>query len=196
MIIEQNKVEVPISVQVVTFNRPKKLRVLISAIICQTFENWSLHVVHDGPSEDAAAICNSFSDDRIHYYETETVNGAWGHPNRDWALSLMDGEYMLFTNDDNYYVPEFMERLLNKAQQEGLDFVYCDMVHNHQNYQVLRTEPRRCHIDMGAFLVKTALAKQVGFKDYDYCGDGVFVEKVVASGARIGKAEGILFVHN
>ena len=64
---------------------------------------------------------------------------------------------------------------------------------------VLQTYPRKLMIDIGCFIVRTALAKQVGFRDKTHNGDGTYVEDIVSrfgQTMRIGKLNKVLFVHN
>jgi hypothetical protein len=110
------------------------------------------------------------------------------------------------TNDDNYYVPVFLEEMFRKADSEALDLVLCDMVHSHNHpgnrpqdsYNAFTTEPRTNSVDIGCFIVKTELAKAVGFRDKSFAGDGTFVDDIMSSDPPVkwGKIDKILFVHN
>jgi hypothetical protein len=60
------------------------------------------------------------------------------------------------------------------------------------------TRPERGSLDMGCFIARTALAKQVGFRDKGHDGDATYFEDLVkaAGNARLLKVERTLFVHN
>jgi len=113
-------------------------------------------------------------------------------------------DFCLLTNDDNYYVPIFVEEIQKVIKRENPDIMYFDMVHSyafdhHPNpipYQTLITEPLLYRIDIGSFVFRTELGKSVGFKRNDFFADGAFFEDMKATGARIVKIPKVLFVHN
>jgi hypothetical protein len=179
-----------------SYRGPSQAMLLALSFINQTYQKWVLHFMNDGSDPSTREAVESLKDDRIRYHESETVNGYWGHPNREWGLAFVDTPYMMWTNHDNYYVPTFLQEMLDKLESDDSDFVYCDMVHSHQKYNILRTWPAVGGVDMGAFIVKSKIAKKIGFPYRDFCADGRFVEDVVSSGAKISKVEKFLFVHN
>lgn len=186
-----------VSVICSAYQRPRQIEVLLHCFLCQTYTDWEIHVMHDSVSEEIRKIVTGFNDKRIFYHESEIRYNDFGHTLREQGLNFVTGDYLMWTNDDNYYVPVFLERMLNNIQSGDYDFVYCDMVHSHEDYHVLVTQPAFCKIDMGAFIVKTSIAQEVRFPDRDFCADGKFVERVMAlEGIRTVKVEQILFVHN
>ena len=185
------------------FNRVIQLRRMIDCFIIQTNPNWQLHIIHDGPApKEAKFIVSTYKDERIHFEETEKINGAWGHPNRSYMLRKMvlnHYDYVLITNDDNDYVPVFVEKMLKKAKGNA-GMVYCDAVHSYLDYEILKSRIQENYIDMGSFIVRVDVAKKVGFTDRHYSADGSFAVKCAEycnyrrlSVIYIPKA---LFVHN
>ena len=66
-------------------------------------------------------------------------------------------------------------------------------------YNVLRSMPKKGCIDIGSFIVKSEMAREVGFKDKSFAADGVFVEKLMEryrGKIKSAKVEQVLFVHN
>jgi hypothetical protein len=92
----------------------------------------------------------------------------------------------------------------NKVDSDDLDLVLCNMVHSHDwpgrgNYIAFVTEPQKHCVDIGSFVVKTEIAKAVGFRDKTFAGDGTFIEDIMQNSGRAvkwGKVDKILFVHN
>jgi len=168
----------------VAFHRPTPLKILIGSFIVQTNPDWILHIVHDGaaPQQIYEAI-NSYSDPRIQFECTPQVNGHWGHPNRGAMLrklTLNHRDYVLITNDDNYYVPIFVEEFFKECRKPCTGFVYCDTLHSYQKYDVLKTELKENHIDMGSFIVRLDVARKVGFKHRHFSADGTYAIECVA----------------
>ena len=112
--------------------------------------------------------------------------------------------FSLLTNDDNYYVPIFVEEIRKVLDTTDVDIVYFDMVHSHLindlpnpiGYQTLITEPRLNRLDIGSFVFKTELGQAVGFKDRGFAADGVFFESLKLHNPKIWKIPKVLFVHN
>jgi len=88
----------------------------------------------------------------------------------------------------------------------GPDIVMCDMIHSHNKpggrkqapYNFFETRPQRLSVDMGCFMARSALAKQVGFRDKTHDGDATYFEDIVraAGTPKVVKVPHVLFVHN
>jgi len=63
--------------------------VLAVSLIEQTYENWELLIVHEGPQDDIGEIGKSIieSDKRIRFIETDKRANDWGHTPRQLGLS-------------------------------------------------------------------------------------------------------------
>lgn len=175
------------------------LRGLISAFLCQTRQDWQMLVIHDGPNPEFIWHMQSYkSDRRIEWMQTEDHYADHGHSLRAIALNepKLNTEWLLWTNDDNYYVPTFLEWMLGAGEDHDLDLVMCDMLHDHREYQVLPAKLKRGHIDVGAFIVRVELAKRIGFNHRDYAADWHFLEELLEEDISVGKMPAVLFVHN
>jgi len=196
----------------VAYKRYRNLPVLIHSFLAQTLQNFRLIVIHDGPDDQMAALLAPYRDQHPGVFDfcfSARRHNDYGHSLRDMGIQLADTEYLLITNDDNYYAPRFLEFMFMPVHQQPDDppeIVFCDMIHSHLNpgvrqqlpYNPFETRPERNHIDMGCFIAKTTLAKQVGFRDKGFAGDATYFEDLVAAAAspRIVKIPMTLFVHN
>jgi len=187
----------------VAFERAIPLRIMIDCLLTQTNPNWELHIIHDGPASDKIKkIISSYCDPRIKFEETPKRLGQYGHPNRNYGLSKLafnHKDFVLITNDDNYYVPKFVEYMFNAAKTQ-VGMVYCDTVHNYINYDVLQTHIKVGQIDMGSFIVRVDVAKKVGFDSVKVEADGIYAVKCSEycrkSNLRIRSIKRPLFIHN
>jgi glycosyltransferase involved in cell wall biosynthesis len=199
-----------LAIYCVAYKRYDKIPVLVHSLMCQSYRDFRLVVVHDGEDVQMRGILEGFKAsylDRFDFSFTESRRNDFGHSLRAMAIDQCDSEFILLTNDDNYYVPSFLERMFNKIGSEDLDLVLCDMVHSHErpggrlqdNYTAFFTKPQKYDVDIGCFIVKSDLAKVVGFRDKTSAGDGTFVNDIMKNGGRTvkwGKVNKILFVHN
>jgi hypothetical protein len=103
------------------------------------------------------------------------------------------------TNDDNYYVPVFIEEMLQKATRT-VGIVSCNTVHSHFQYKVHESKLVESGIDMGAFIVRYPIAKAIGFKYDDFSADGKYAVEC-AEACRCNRFDTVhiskpLFIHN
>ena len=188
---------------IVAFERPINLRLLIDCFILQTDPRWKLYIMYDGPApKDICEIMGLYDDERIQFYASAKREGSYGHPNRKKMLDALQGDdmdYVLLSNDDNYYVPRFVEMMLAKCSRT-VGIVSCNTIHSHFEYKTHESQLKRGWIDMGAFLVKLPVAKAVGFTHRDFDADGMYAEECKTL-SMANKYECIhipksLFVHN
>lgn len=194
-----------IKVIVVAYRRTLPLRILIDSFRVQTDKRWELHVIHDGEvPTDVKRIFDTYAglEPQITFYRSECRKGNYGHPNRRLMLEKIDieeNDFILLTNDDNYYVPEFVN-YCHSHMTKTVGMIYFDMLHNYYSYDVLKTRPLINNIDMGAFIVRGSIAKKVGFKSDKYEADGIYCVACAnycrKNSFEIVKVPGILFVHN
>jgi len=188
----------------VAYHRAIPLRILIDSFLVQTKPNWILHIVHDGPApEDVKAVVALYTDPRIRYEETPVVNGRYGHPNRrDWLMKLPSNriDYVLMTNDDNYYVPKFVEYMNKESRKDMIGFIFCDTLHSYCDYDVMVTTVKECRIDMGSFVVRLDVAKKVGFNHIHHSADGAYAVECanycMQRRLRIVHINKPIFIHN
>jgi len=92
-----------VSVVMLTCNRPQFLSRAIQSVLDQSFENWELLVVHDGPNEQTVALMETWveRDPRIRYLRRErrgNIANACNH-----GISHARGEYIAILDDDDYW---------------------------------------------------------------------------------------------
>jgi glycosyltransferase involved in cell wall biosynthesis len=189
---------------VVTYQQESALDCLLKSLICQTLQNFNVLVIHDGPSPGTRAIVSAYPKN-FEYFETENRFNDFGHSLRQIGIDKTNTEFILLTNGDNYYAPRFTEFMFEAIDRQGLDLVFCDIVHSHVNpgestqpsYSFFRTRPFRLCIDIGCFIARSALAKKVGFRDRSFEGDATYFEGLLKTGrVTVGKVDKVLMVHN
>jgi glycosyltransferase involved in cell wall biosynthesis len=183
-----------------TYNRPHHLMCVINSIYSQTNPNWRIHVVADAIYDGYDKVKNYFIDDeKIKFSELEGPHNDWGHTARQYGVDNSKSEWVVMSGDDNYYVPHFLDYFLNSVDGETT-FVFCDMIHNWINneYVYLKTYPKKDHIDIGCFMSKTEMAKQIRLDKTRGDADGLFVEEYLTKfpNGKIMYIPKPLYVHN
>jgi hypothetical protein len=187
----------------VAFERPVQMVGLICSFVAQTNPNWELYIMYDGVVPESIQKAKGLIQDaRVKFTNSEVRNGNFGHPNRKVALESLpceETDFVLMTNDDNYYVPSYVEQMLDGIDK-NTGMVFCDTLHSYINHAVHYSMVRENGIDMGAFIVRADVAKWIGFKNIHFSADGAYAEECRIhcsnNGLRINYVPRPLFIHN
>lgn len=185
-----------------TFERPRTLRCVLASLQVQTEPDFEVIVTDNSRCLDMRrlnqAVIHALHDERFQYLWTgaaqcyEAANMAWPHA---------QGEYLCHPSDDGYYVPMFLELLLNRHE----DLVYCDMVYDPRStdrmhpvtqYRVVNVIPKLGTIDKGGFIVRRSRWGGFPWKENVTGADGLAVEKLIRARISHFKVPGVLWVHN
>ncbi|MDL2323561.1 glycosyltransferase [Ruminococcaceae bacterium OttesenSCG-928-A16] len=104
-----------ISVVVRTCSRPQVLRQTLLSLTHQTYNNFEVIVVEDGPDTSSAMIEQEFAGLGVRYFASGTHVGRGKNGNR--GLAEAAGEYLNFLDDDDYFYPDHLELMAQKAMQ-------------------------------------------------------------------------------
>lgn len=196
------KVNPKFSIIVVAYKRYNKLKCLLYSLLSQSFQDFEIIIIHDGIDEHHKLLFNNFeNDNRIKYIQTDVRYNDWGMSLRNIGLKISKGEWIINTNDDNYYTPNWLKEI-NDSIQDHINFIYYDAVlshdnilnHNKKDYGLLVPQIRHSYIDMGQFTVKSEIIKKYKFKSIAPA-DGELIEEMKHEliPHYINK---ILFIHN
>ena len=185
-----------------TYNSPDKLMLILQSLIVQTDSNWKAHVIIDGMTNDYRKVKDIYQDnDKVRFSHIEGPNKDWGHTARNYGLDEATGLYVVMTGDDNYYVPTFVQEMLD-ATVDKPKLVMCNMVHNNAygGYQVIDTAIKLSFIDIGNAMYKTDCIGDLRLDKTDYNADYTFASEFVGRSIKsvndIEKISKILYVHN
>lgn len=99
-----------VSVIVRTSNRPDILINALESIRQQTYENIEVIVIEDGKNEAEEMVQKEFSSLNLRYYATENRQGRSRAGNI--GLSMAQGSYFNFLDDDDVLYPQHIEMLM------------------------------------------------------------------------------------
>lgn len=157
----------------------------IDMIQKQTYKNVAILVIHSD-------MPNFAEIDEVVY--VDLVNGNdWGQAKAAYGLDSAVGKYVGFFNIDDQYEPDYIEKMVRKAEEENFDLVYCDYVSKEGD--IIVGEPKINKGTRGMFIVKRSFARHVGYRHRDYGADGKFLEELVEAGASHARLEEVLYVH-
>lgn len=184
-----------------TYNRPDLLMCTINSIVGQRSDKWKIHVVADCPPEGTLdKIMKYFEgDERIKFTILPERYNDFGHTPRNYGAQHATEDWIVMTGEDNYYTPVFVDHFLD-AVNPKVGFVFCNMVHNWMNFEYvpINCEPTWGSIDIGNFMIRRKLSKQLKLDTKLIQADGKYVEefKIKFPQQTIMKIDKILYVHN
>ena len=113
----------------------------------------------------------------------------WGHAKRAQGVDLARCDALGFFNADDSYELTYIEKMMAEIE-DGADAVYCSW----------NTIPN-CIFALGSstsgnFVVRTGLARAVGYPDRHYEADGTFINAIGAHATHIARVDDLLYHHN
>ena len=179
-----------VSINVRVKYAPDRLKLFLLSMQRQRHENWEVVAVTDGPNPLAARVVAEAQDERIRLIETEKPLGRWGHPHRQLGLDACQGEFIGLSNDDNYYVPGYLEQMLNALK--NADVATCLIVHSYAGWQVVPAGR-----DLGSWIARASLVRQIRWPGEHFTADADYLQKLIdLAGDRVVQLQRPLFVHN
>jgi glycosyltransferase involved in cell wall biosynthesis len=107
-----------------TYNSCKTLGRAIDSVLSQTYDNYELVIIDNYSCDDTRNIVNSYKDTRIRYYLFN--NGGVVAKSRNYAMSLLECEYVALLDSDDYWMPSKLKDSLYFLVN-GYDVVYHKM---------------------------------------------------------------------
>ena len=103
-----------VSVIVANYNNAKYLHDALNSVRAQTMSDWECIVVDDGSTDNSRAIINEFVQQDSRFRKIFKQNGGVSTA-RNAGLDTARGEYIMFLDSDDCYLPYAMELLYNLA---------------------------------------------------------------------------------
>ncbi len=111
--------EPKVSVIIPTYKRPKKLVRAVKSVRNQTYDNIEIIVVNDDPESDISDVLPE--DENIKLINHEVNKGGAGA--RNTGIDNAEGKYIAFLDDDDYFLPEKIEKELELIESLDDDWI-------------------------------------------------------------------------
>lgn len=113
-----------ISVIVPLYNCAPYIPECIGSLKAQTFTDFEVLCVDDGSTDDSLAVAKAAAegDERFRFFALEKNSGQ--SVARNVALDNARGTYVALLDADDYFVPEALEKLSERAERQDLDDLY------------------------------------------------------------------------
>ncbi|HFI0737525.1 TPA: glycosyltransferase family 2 protein, partial [Streptococcus suis] len=117
-----------VSVVITCYNHEKYVGQCIESVFNQSFQNIELIVINDGSSDLSGQIIEDLikqSPFKDTIYLTQENIGICATRNR--AIEMINGDFLLFVDSDNFLEFNYIEKLLNTAIEENADIIYSSL---------------------------------------------------------------------
>lgn len=161
-----------ISVLMVTYNSSKFIKESINSVLSQDYENFELIICDDKSTDNTWEIIDSFDNPKLVKIQNET--NLKEYPNRNKAVSLAEGEYIIFIDGDDLLYPGGLKFLSNYAakypdcsmiiaRQWDERIIFPKKITPHQFYCFEYLDRGICGINFTKILFKSAILKKEPF---------------------------------
>jgi glycosyltransferase involved in cell wall biosynthesis len=119
-----------VSIALCTYNGEKYIRQQLDSILDQTYRNLEVVIVDDCSTDDTFNIVSNYAgrDSRIKCFKNEINLGF--NQNFEWAITLTTGAYIAISDQDDIWLPQKIERLLNAIADNWLVFSNSVFINN------------------------------------------------------------------
>ena len=103
-----------ISIGVSTYNRKDYLKLSLDSLLSQTYPNCEIIVVDDGSSDNTGEMVKELYPQVKYVYQTNAGDAAA----KNHAAALAQGEYIIFNDSDDLFLPDAVERLYDALKDK------------------------------------------------------------------------------
>lgn len=118
------------------YNAERFLHESIASLLAQTSNQWKLICIDDGSTDSSKAIVEEYckKDSRIKLICQENAGPAVA---RARAIEIADTEYVSILDSDDAYAPDYVEKMLARAEETNADSLVPDVEFGYGNTQKL-----------------------------------------------------------
>ena len=108
---------------ITTHNRSILLGRAIESVLSQTYPAIECIVVDDNSDDDTAEVCSAF--DKVQYIHIGAEESRGGNYARNKGIKAAKGKYLAFLDDDDYWLPEKIQKQVALIEQSKAKVIYC-----------------------------------------------------------------------
>jgi len=114
-----------ISVIMPCYDSAAYLRHAIESVLEQSYRNVELLIVDDGSNDGSPAIASRLAQEHANRITLLRTNRAGPYPARNAGLARARGEFVAFLDADDYWSPQFLEKLHSALTGSNAVLAYC-----------------------------------------------------------------------
>lgn len=177
-----------VSIIMPCFGRPNQTIRAIRSILGQTEKSWEAFIVGDS-CKNIQEILDLKQFEYFNQPESKLIienldknYGSWGNYIRSEYVKKANGKYIVFLDNDDYFLENHLHNYLKEIENTDLDFVYYNtwLVNNGER----NTRLEKNHIGHSELIIKTEFLKKIDMFDNNYGHDWNLIEKMLNLGAK------------
>ena len=125
-----------VSVIIPVYNVDHYLEQCVNSILGQSFGDFELILVDDGSTDRSGAICDEYEKKDVRVKVIHQQN-AGSSAARNTGLKVANGIYILFVDADDWVNPNHIESMVETAERESADVVFCGFFYEYPKKSVV-----------------------------------------------------------
>lgn len=121
-----------VSIIVPVYNTEKYLDRCIKSIISQTYKNLEIILVDDGSPDNCPHMCDEWAEKDNRIKVIHKLNDGLANA-RNSGIEICNGDYVMFTDSDDYIELDMVEFLMNLSVKYNADVSRCGFYYNYDN---------------------------------------------------------------
>ena len=129
-----------VSVIVPVYNVSEYLGQCLDSILLQTLQDIEVICVNDGSTDDSLDILQGYAmfDERLKIISQENAGAGAARNN---GIKHATGEYIICLDSDDFFEPDMLEKMVQKAEEDNSDVVVCDFCFfNNETGQIIKNK--------------------------------------------------------
>lgn len=123
-----------VSAIITTHNRKKLLKRAIESVLSQTYKDMECIVVDDASTDGTGELCKSYP---IQYFYIPKEDSKGGNYARNLGIKASSGNYCAFLDDDDYWLPEKIEKQVALIKEKQCELIYCGRKLEYVNHNTI-----------------------------------------------------------
>ena len=158
-----------ISVVVTCYNHENYIEQCLRSIFNQTYRNIELIVLDHGSTDSSSEVIQEVLKESPFVTIFESHENIGVVRTRNKGLNLLNGDYFLFVDSDDFLDDRYVEELYDCAINHQADVVYCDLFNFEKNEVYLKAQEYELHsLLVSNYISNCSLVKKAILKDAYY----------------------------
>ena len=134
------------SIVIPVYNAKTSLERCVDSWLCQTRKDLEIILVDDGSSDGSKELCDELAKNhsgtclRVIHQANSGVSAA-----RNAGIRAAEGEFLLFTDSDDYVEPDYLEKMAALQENSAADLVLCGYHHLYDGADIVKV-PGETHV--------------------------------------------------
>lgn len=133
-----------ISIIIPVYNVATYLERCLKSITNQTYRNLEIILINDGSTDQSGQICDIWASKDARIIVLHTTNQGVAEA-RNYGLHIASGEFIGFTDPDDWVEPDMFEKLAGALEQFNADIAICGFEEKWPDHSILKVSKKfRC----------------------------------------------------